>query len=85
MRPPAPMIPRRMVSFAPSTLVEASAVIPVAMRKLRRFSIFDTLSLAAFPFEEPERHRPGQSFVFAWEYTRPLRIFGIAVSVTLDV
>jgi hypothetical protein len=47
-----------MVSFAPSTRVEASAVIPVAMRKLRRFSIFGTLSFAVFRFEEPERHRP---------------------------
>ena len=36
MRPPAPMTPTRIVSLAPSTLVEASAVSPVAMRKLRR-------------------------------------------------
>src|ERR1700722_16476587 len=39
MRPPAPMTPRRTVSFAPSTRVEASAVSPLAMRKLRRLSI----------------------------------------------
>ena len=37
MRPPAPMTPRRRVSLAPSTLVEARAVNPLAMIKLRRF------------------------------------------------
>src|ERR1700744_3479537 len=39
MRPPAPITPMRMVSLAPRTLVEASAVIPLAMMKLRRLGV----------------------------------------------
>src|SRR5690348_6590961 len=38
MRPPAPMTPTRRVSFAPRTRVDARAVNPPAMRKLRRSS-----------------------------------------------
>src|SRR5271167_1163341 len=37
MRPPAPSTPIRKVSFAPSTRVDARAVSPPAIRKLRRF------------------------------------------------
>jgi hypothetical protein len=36
MRWPAPMTPIRKVSLAPNTRLEASAVSPLAMRKLRR-------------------------------------------------
>jgi hypothetical protein len=36
MRSPAPITPSRNLSFAPKTRVEASAVSPLAMRKLRR-------------------------------------------------
>ena len=47
MRPPAPMTPMRRVSFAPSTLVEARAVSPLAIRKLRRLGLSD---MALCPF-----------------------------------
>src|SRR5579871_245442 len=40
MRPPAPITPIRSRSFAPHDFVEASAVSPPAMRKLRRLSWF---------------------------------------------
>src|ERR1700677_327224 len=50
MRPPAPMTPTRRMSFAPRTLVEARAVSPLAMRKLRRFGLKDmVLPVNLFP------------------------------------
>ena len=47
MRPPAPMTPMRSVSLAPRTRVEARAVNPVAMMKLRRFMEVDMASILA--------------------------------------
>ena len=58
MRPPAPMTPTRSVSFAPSTRVEASAVSPLAMMKLRRFSILGVFLQSAFT-ATLFRHGPG--------------------------
>src|ERR1700685_226581 len=43
------MTPTRRVSFAPRTLVEARAVSPLAMRKLRRFGLKDMALLSICP------------------------------------
>jgi len=48
MRPPAPMTPRRSRSFAPKTLVEARAVSPPAIRKVRRSGVYVMALLCVF-------------------------------------
>src|SRR5246127_1208358 len=47
MRPPAPITPTRRVSFAPRTRVDARAVSPPAMIKLRRSSRYVMASILA--------------------------------------
>jgi len=47
MRCPAPITPMRRVSLAPKTRVEASALSPLAMMKLRRFMEVDMASILA--------------------------------------
>src|SRR5258706_15949905 len=47
MRPPAPRTPMRRVSLAPRTRVEARAVSPLAMIKLRRLSWCGMASILA--------------------------------------
>src|SRR5580704_9242304 len=64
MRPPAPSTPMRKVSFAPSTRVDANAVSPPAIRKLRRSGGYFMPPILAIPSQrgkrraEPFAHSP---------------------------
>src|SRR5260221_13862465 len=54
------MTPTRIVSFAPNTRVEASAVSPLGTMKLRRLIMFDRASVR-FGRNDPIKFRSGQS------------------------
>src|ERR1700676_4717275 len=62
MRPPAPRTPMRKVSLAPSTRLDARAVSPPAIRKLRRFGGYCMPTILAIPAQRGKRPDPDWLF-----------------------